>query len=149
MAYSHPRQQGAVDVRRSQTQFVLVLSAVPATADQSLIGKALLDAGALSVAGEYRCRIETHDWNDIQVHLKPTAVTGTFAPTLDGLYWHEGTPGTPVAHPTLTDAGVNFVANTYQLLTLASLMGVTKCDVKFTIPGGGAITFASATGVAE
>jgi len=49
----------------------------------------------------------------------------------------------------LTDAGVNFVANTYQLLTLASLMGVTKCDVKFTIPGGGAITFASATGVAE
>lgn len=153
MTYTHGRQQSSADIRRAQTQYVLILSAVPATADQSLLGKALLDAGALNVAGEYRCRIQTDDWSAMEVHLKPTAVAGTFAPTLEALLWHEGTPGTPVAHPdtaNYADAGVNFVANTYQGLALATLKGVTKVDLKFTVPGGGgSITFASATGIAE
>lgn len=149
MAYSNPHQQQQVDVRKAQTQYILVLSAVPAAAAQSLLGKALLDAGALTVAGEYRCRIMTNDWNDMSVHLKPSAVTGTFAPTLEALMWHENTVGTPVAHPTLTAAGSNFAAGTAQALTLTDLRGVTKADLKFTIPGSGAITFASASSLAE
>lgn len=145
MAYDGARQQNSADARISQTQFVLILSSVPAAAPTSLIGKALLDAGSLTVPGVYACRIMTEGWSAVDVCLKPSAFSGTnFAPTLRALRWH-----LDAAHSTKTAAGANFIAGTEQTLSLTGLNGITKCEVVFTIPASTSINFDTATALAE
>lgn len=133
---SFHRQEESADVRRSQTQGLLVITA---STVRSTIGLTLLEAGALG-PGDYECDISTHDWQDIDVHLKPSAVTGDFAPTLTALYWdrigHKGTP----------DTGSNFAAGTPETLSLTGLKGVQRCRLFFTVPGGGSVEFVNTPG---
>ena len=58
-------------------QRFLVLTSVPATAAQSLVGKRLLSAGALTVAGDYFCRVEIGGLSSVYVHLTANIGAGT------------------------------------------------------------------------
>lgn len=133
-------QPSSADVRRSFPSGHLRIKTVPVGAEV-LIGQNLLGQ-ALTVVGTYTCDVETYDWAAIEVHLKPSAVSGTFAPTL-AKFWANGVAvRTGSGHAV---AGSNFGAGTAQTLTLTDLRGTIKCQVTFTIPGGGSITFANTT----
>jgi hypothetical protein len=124
-------QGASVAPKIPETAGHLTLERVP----DSLQGKrsmVVLDAGALG-PGAYACRINTTGMNSIFVNLRPSAVSGTFAPTIQTT-WEAGGART-------TSAGANFVANTNQELTIASLAGQRTVEVIFTVPGGGSITF--------
>lgn len=133
MEINHP-QISPADVRRSASEGLLVITAAPAAA-QAFIGKALIMAGAINVAGVYDCEIETHDWSLLQAVVKPSAVTGAFAPSLDRMYFG----GQAVRS---TAAGANFAAGVAQTLDLTDLKGSQRARLRFTVPGGGSVTFA-------
>ncbi len=129
-------QPSSADIRRSFPQGMLVIHEAPATA-QALVGQALLGQ-TLSVAGDYVCNIDTYDWGTVEAILKPSAVSGTFAPSIERMYANK------VAVRDTT-AGSNFSAGAAQTLTLTSLNGTIRCRIKFTVPGGGSLTFADTT----
>lgn len=128
-------QAQAADVRTAQSEGPLILTAVPDGVSLSLLGKALYDAGVLDVAGDYQCDFFTNNWQECEVVLKPSDVTGTFAPTLVALL-HTG-----LEHASKTAAGANFADDTEQVLLLQNLRGLTRARVKFTIPSGGDLAF--------
>jgi len=113
------------------SQAYLQLSSAP---DKSLIGKTLINAGALG-PGTYQCLIATDGMATLNVTLQCSAVSGSFAPTLYALR------ANGVATDT-NDAGANFVAGTPETLTVTPLAGRRLCRLDFTVPGGGSITFA-------
>jgi len=133
MEINHP-QISPADARRSASEGLLVIMAAPATA-QALIGKALVSAGAINVAGVYDCEIETHDWSLVQAVMMPSAVTGAFAPSLDRMYFG----GRAVRN---SAAGANFAAGVAQTVEITDLKGSQRARIRFTVPGGGSITFA-------
>ena len=110
-----------------------MISSVPALA-MSKLGKALTDAGVLNVEGDYECIFATDGMNVIEAVLKPSAVTGAFAPTLRSLYLDRSTTRA-------SDAGANFAAGVAETLTLSDLHGANTAKVTFSIPAGGSITF--------
>lgn len=116
-------------------QEYLVIDSAPVGA-KSLEGTLLKDAGSLAVAGLYKCYIETEGLANLYVTLKPSAVTGTFAPALVSTYADQSTTRTTASGP------ANFAAATLQTLTVA-LAGEKRCIVSFTIPGAGSINFSS------
>lgn len=70
------------------SQAPLILAVVPATADQTLVGKTLTDAGALTVAGVYRCLIPLAGMvSSVKVLLKATFATSTVTSDVDSLYF--------------------------------------------------------------
>lgn len=97
-------------------------------------GKVLLDAGSLTVPGAYICEFNTTGMNTVAVNLRPSSVTGTFAPTIRTVWLADGSART-------TSAGSNFAANTNQELTLSDLKGQRRVQVIFTVPSSGEITF--------
>lgn len=116
-------------------QTLLYLTKVPAGVSREMMQKSLLEVGQLSVAGDYEAAFEVGGVSDIEVHLMPSQVAGAFAPTLVTTYANGGkTKGSA--------AGANFAAGVLQSLTLSGIKGVKKAIVKFTIPGGGSVTFA-------
>lgn len=136
-SYSLP-QGSSADVRRSTPQGVLLIHS---STGASVVGQSVLTAGALT-PGVYVCEVETYDWGTIEVVLKPSAVTGTFAPKIQRLYAN----GVAVRSET---SGSNFGAGAAQTLTLTALNGTTRCRITFTVPGGGSITFAPGTDLAS
>lgn len=116
-------------------QEYLVIDSAPAGA-KSVEGMLLKDAGVLNVAGTYKCYVETEGLANLYVTLKPSAVTGTFAPAVVSTYADQATTRTTAA------GAANFIAATIQNLTVA-LAGEKRCIVSFTIPGGGSINFSS------
>jgi hypothetical protein len=131
-AYGQP---SSADVRRSFTIGPLVIHEAPAGAE-SVIGKSLLDAGVLDVAGAYVCNIDTYDWSAVEVSLQPSDVTGSFAPALERMWWNKQAVRD-------TEAGANFADDTLQTLALSDLNGTNRVRVKFTIPALGSIEFAN------
>lgn len=101
---------------------------------QGVIGKVVLDCGSLTVPGAYVCRVKTNGMNYLAVNLRPSSVTGTFAPSLRTVWLADGSARTTVA-------GSNFAANTNQQIELTDLRGQTTAELVFTIPGSGEITF--------
>lgn len=76
-------------------QAPLVLAVVPSGASQGLVGTYLVDAGALTVAGVYRCLIPLSGLvTELEVHLTATIAASTASSDLDTLYWVR-TPGDP------------------------------------------------------
>jgi hypothetical protein len=70
------------------SQAPLILAVVPAAADQTLVGKTLTDAGALTVAGVYRCLIPLAGMvSAVKVLLKATISAGTATSDVDSLYF--------------------------------------------------------------
>lgn len=133
-------QPSSADVRRSFPSGHLRIKTVP-TGAEDLINQNLLGQ-SLTVVGTYTCEIDTYDWAAIEVHLKPSAATGTFAPTLAKFYANGVAVRTGSGHEV---AGSNFASGTAQTLTLTDLRGTIKCRLTFTIPGGGSIAFANTT----
>lgn len=126
-------QSSPADVRRSASMGHLILSSVPAGAE-ALLGKALIEAGAIDVEGVYGCEIATHDWKDIQVSLLASSVTGTIETTLDRLYCN----GQAVRDQ---DTGT-LSSSVLDVLTRVDLLGTQSCRVTFTLGSGDAMTFA-------
>lgn len=113
-------------------QEFLRITTVPAAANQTLKGRTLVEVGSLTVAGAYTCEIDTQGIKDIEVNIKASAVSGSFAPTLASLFL-DGTPQDSAA-------GVN-ISTTNQEIALSGLNGTRRARVSFTIPGGGSVTF--------
>lgn len=111
----------------------LVFTKVPA--GSALLGVRLLDAGAIALAGAYECEFEIGGAADVEAHLKPSAVTGAFAPSLVIPYANRAEEKTTVA-------GANFAAGVLQSLATSSPKGAQYAQVRFTVPGGGSVTFA-------
>lgn len=124
-------QGASVAPKIPETAGHLTLERVPDSA-QGKKGLVVLDAGSLG-PGAYACRINTTGMNAIFVNLRPSAVSGTFAPTIQTT-WEAGGART-------TSAGSNFASNTNQQLTIADLQGQRNVEIIFTVPGGGSITF--------
>lgn len=101
---------------------------------QGLAGKVLLDCGSITAPGTYVCRVNSTGMNYLAMNLRPSAVTGTFAPSLRTTWLADGSARTTVA-------GANFAANTNQQLEITDLRGQRSVELVFTIPGGGAVTF--------
>lgn len=116
-------------------QEYLVIDSAPVGA-KNLEGTLLKDAGSLAVAGLYRCYVDVPGLATVYAELKPSAVTGTFAPSFYSTFTDQST-----ARTTATGAA-NFAAATAQSLSIA-LAGERRCIVEFTIPGGGSINFAT------
>lgn len=127
-------QTDAADVRRSETQGLLILTSTPA-GDEGLIGKPLIAVGALAVEGTYSCMIHTHDWSALEVILKPSAVTGSVTPQLRRMYMG----GQAVRSST---AGAACVAGTTDVITASAVVGTQRFRVDIPVPAAGSITFA-------
>lgn len=128
----------------------LVITEVPIAAPQSLIGKRLIDAGSLAVAGAYACAIDTQGLAAIDVYLEPTAANAGGTPTLASYSLHTS-PTFPFKPDVTLDtaAGAAFVANTVQKLSLTGLNGTPVCKVTWTITTSVDFTPATTHGRAE
>lgn len=122
------------------TQGYLVITKAPTLA-RAVEGLSLIEAGVLNVAGDYECKFPTDGLNVIEVELMCSAVTGTFAPTLRAMRYHQFAS----SRTAMQDAGGNFVAATGEVLTLADLRGKTTAKVTFTLGAGDSIEFAKGT----
>ena len=127
------KQISSPDVRRSETQGLLIISKEPAGA--GVIGQTLIGQ-TLSVEGTYECLIETHDWSALEVILKPSAVTGTITPVLNRLYANR------VEVRTATN-GVAFIAGTPQTITSTTVVGTHRFRVDIAVGAGESVTFAA------
>lgn len=127
-------QGSPADVRRSETQGMLVLSSVPAAEDQALIGKSLFDAGELAVEGTYSCHIDTHDWSALDVILMPSAVTGSITPALHRMYANR-----QMIRSSTT--GIASVPATAQVISATTVTGTQRFQVDIAVPSGGSITY--------
>lgn len=136
MATGQYEQSRAADIALADTQGWLVFKTVPA-GQEALIGERLYGQ-SLSAAGAYTFEIHTNNWDAIEVALKPSAVSGTFAPTLVSL-------GMTRQAARQTAAGANFAAGTAQTLAITGLRGTKEARLSFTIPGGGSIAFIDAS----
>lgn len=125
------------------SQGALIISAAP-VAGQAYVNKSLLAAGAINVAGDYECEIATDGMNVIQAELMPSAVTGSFAPSLRAMRANRASNRTVAI-----DTGSNFAAGVAEVLELTDLFGRSVCKVTFTVPGGGSVTFAEGTNPAS
>lgn len=130
-------QSSPADVRRSESQGVLIIHGHPAGAE-AVAGKSLLDAGALTIAGDYYCHIDTHDWSALEVHLMASAVTGSITPVLERMYANRQMVRS-------STNGVAIVAGTAQTISTSAIVGTQRFRVKITVPGSGSVTFAPGT----
>lgn len=137
MGYLHTLQ---VDVPHAQTQGPLVVSRT--TGNQAHVGKTLVaqpgETATVFDVGDYECDLPTHQMSDIDVTLKPSAVTGTIPVQIHAMYWNR------IGYKSST-SGTNFVAGTSQVLSVASLKGVQMVRIRFQIGAGESVTFDNST----
>lgn len=133
---SHERTSAPV---YATPQGLLIIQFAPTT-HQSVVGKWLIEAGALNVAGVYGGYVPTDSFTNIDFLFKCSAVTGTVTLTGVGRCCANG-----VELMDAITAGVAFVAGTGQTLSLTALHGVSKCKWSLTVGGGGSVTFALGT----
>lgn len=138
MTTLYTRQSSSADVRRSDTQGLLIITAIPAGASESLLGKPLLAAGALTVAGTYSCDIDTYDWSALEVVLMASAITGTVTPHLRRMYASR-------AAVRSSTSGVGMSAGVSQTLSTSTVVGTQRFRLDLVIAGGGAATFDAGT----
>lgn len=124
------------------TQDHLIIDSAPGiyANNKNIVGQRLIDAGALDVAGVYRCIILTDALTNIDILLKPSAVTGVATLTGAARLMANG-----VELMEAVTAGVAFVAGTAQTISLTNIRGVCKVAVDITVSGGGSVTFAAGT----
>jgi hypothetical protein len=122
----------------AETQGFLVITKAP-VAGQAYVGKRLIEAGAINVVGDYECKFAVDGMNVIEAELMPSAVSGTFAPTLRVMRM-VGDFGSNRSNQ--ADVGANFSAGTTEVLTVTDMRGKRIAKVTFAVPGGGSVTFA-------
>lgn len=131
------------DRARIGTQGFLIITAVPAAAPQTLLGKRLLDVGLLGVAGTYECDLDVQGLTSVDVSMMPSAIVGVITPIVASRYANR-----VKARTVSTPAGGAFAAAALQTMTVA-LKGEKVVKVSFTIPGASSITFDPTAGAAD
>lgn len=116
-------------------QASLVFSAVPAAADQTLIGQRI-NGSVLSVNGDYYADSDVSGLTEIEAHLRATLAGGaTCAVDAYTTYADETTKKTAMT-------GVASLVSTVILaLTLAATKGTRVLRFKFTVAAAGTVTF--------
>jgi len=129
------RQSRSFQQPQPMTQGVLCITKAPSP---QYLGKTLLEVGLLDEEGVYECELFTSGWSNVNVHVRPSAVSGT-VPTLslETRYASDGTTRD-------ADASVVLAADTNDDATLADLNGQRKVYVVLTIAAGRSVTFARA-----
>ena len=107
------------------THEFLVLTSVPAAADQSLKGRALKDVGTLTVDGVYVCEFDVAGLGNAEVNARASAVTGTVNPILETRFLDGSVMSQSV--------GTDFVAATNKETVLAVDKGVERMFYYFTL----------------
>ena len=107
------------------THEFLVLTSVPAAADQSLKGRALKDAGTLTVDGVYVCEFDVAGLGNAEVNARASAVTGTVNPILETRFLDGSVMSQSV--------GTDFVAATNKETVLAVDKGIERMFYYFTL----------------
>ncbi len=124
----------------------LVITAVPAGASSGLIGKTLVEAGALTVAGAYECLVPiTGLRTELQVHLTATIAAGTASSALNTLFHvtNATTPSTWINKTAGTGAG-SLTTTTRQSSSIATLRGEQLARVTITLASSPNVTFTMA-----
>ena len=119
-------------------QHYLRITAIPATAAGDLIGKRLIDAGALTVAGDYYCDFSLSGLSEAYVHLTATFATSTTTSDVYSTY-KDGT----TSYQGFTGDGALTTA-TLQTSSLTGLRGEQKGRVKITLGATPSCTFTKA-----
>ena len=133
--------QGAIGVQKR-----IVIAQVPATAADSLRGKTLLEAGALTVPGIYRCLIPISGLASIlEVFLTAAWSGGTVSCELDTLYFVPDT-GDDAGWVKKTSGVGDGSLTTAVLLTpsIVTLRGETYAVLDITLTGTTSVTFSVA-----
>lgn len=107
----------------------LRITKVPATAQGSLVGGRLIDAGVLTVAGVYECEIRVDGLKSLDVRLKATFASGSSTTSGGSSYADRVT-----ALTAWTGAGAMATA-VEQALTIAALKGEKYAKVIITTVG--------------
>ena len=126
----------------------IVITAVPAAAAGGLVGKSLVDAGALTVSGTYECLIPISGFRTIcEVILTATFASGTVSSALNTLYyvsnaalpssWTNKTAGTGAGSLTSTTRQTSSFA-------AANLKGEQFARLTLTLTGIASVTFTQA-----
>lgn len=127
-------------------QGLLVLAAVPAAADNGLIGQNLVDAGALTVDGDYYCLVPLSGMvTEVQLALKATFASGTVTSDLNTLYVVRNMtdPSTWANKTAGTDVGAMTTA-TLQEPYIDTLRGEQFAALKLTLASVASVTFTQA-----
>ena len=126
----------------------IVIAAVPAGAAGSLVSKALVDVGALTVAGVYECLVPISGFRStVEVHLTATFAAGTVTSALNTLFyvsnaalpstWTNKTAGSGAGAMTTTTRQTSSFAT-------AALRGEQYARVTLTLAGTSSVTFTQA-----
>lgn len=127
-------------------QGLLVLAAVPSGADNGLVGTNLVDAGALTVNGDYYCLVPLGGMvTELEVFLKATFASGTVTSDLNTLYTvrNVSDPSTWVNKTAGADAG-GMTSATLQEPVITTLRGERFASLKLTLAGVASVTFTQA-----
>lgn len=120
-------------------QALLRFSKGPAGAQSTIfqnhVGVPLVDAGALNVEGNYDVIVPTDGLADIQIHLMPSAVTGSITPVIETLYAN-GKGAKQAA------SAAAFVAATLQTVEISDLLGVKAVRIRIPVGAAESVTFA-------
>ena len=124
----------------------IIIAAVPATGDRSLIGTALVDAGQLTVLGVYRCLIPLAGMvSELQVFLNATFASGTVSSDLDTLYWVRNVNDTSGWSKKTAGGSDGALSTTVlQSSTIATLAGEQWAVLDITLGTAAACTFTRA-----
>jgi hypothetical protein len=124
----------------------LVLTAVPAAASPALVGKTLVGAGALTVAGVYECLVPlTALKTALEIHLTATIAAGTASSAAHSLYYvtNAALPSSWVNKVAATGTG-SLTSTTRQSSTISTLRGEQYARVAITLATSPSVTFTQA-----
>jgi hypothetical protein len=110
-----------------------IISGIPAGANESLLGHPLIGQ-ALTVAGVYTCRARTDGIQNVEVHIKASAFTGTVTPAFISTFL-DGT-----AKQTATLSAISGTAQNASL----TLVGEKKCVFTLTLAAASSVTMSRA-----
>lgn len=124
----------------------LVLTAVPSTADQSLVGRALTSVGALTVAGDYDILIPISGMiSKIECHLKATITAGTVLSELNTTFFLANPTNPATWTPKTGGTGDGSLStNALQTSTIATLTGEQYAWMRVTLGSSPNVTFTQA-----
>jgi hypothetical protein len=124
----------------------LVITAVPAAAAQSLVGKPLSSAGPLTVAGDYDVLVPLAGMvSELQVHLTATITAGTASTALHTLFYVENAqlPSSWVTKTAGSGAGA-LTTTVRQTSTIATLRGEQLALLRITLASSPNVSFTQA-----
>ena len=145
MSFNTSMRQAAIGAQRA-----LYLTSVPSGAAQNLVGQRLIDAGALTVAGDYYCKVDIAGLATVRTHLTATIGAGTATSQVTTAHFVSGgnlsdatLSAAPYQYQAFTGTG-GLVSTTKQTATLAAGLGEQWAIVKITLATSPNVTFTQA-----